>query len=699
MLDRWSDEDAAKAVARWGSDAGEQVALRVYSSRLIGADQSLVLHGGGNTSVKDVVQDVLGRTRRALFVKGSGWGLADLEPAGLPAVDLHFLERMRDLETLSDEDMVNAQRTHMFNASSPNPSIETLLHAWIPHKFVDHSHADAIVAVTNTIDGVARVKRLLGSDLVIVPYVKPGFDLAKLALKALAAQPDAIGMVLMKHGLFTWGDTAQESYQRHIEVVTRADEALAQAQMKSPAPSIPTGRKVACRRAVMLAPMLRGCLAEGATPWKRWILAYRGDEEMLAYVDSDALQQRAADGPLTPDHVIRTKRLPMVVTVSMSEDVVSWRQSIEEAVAAYRDAYDAEFLACAAAGDGVHSYTKLDSTPRVILVPGVGLFGVGITPKDASIAADIAEHTLRTKERSAALAPWRGLSPQHLFEMEYWSLEQAKLAKRVERPLSRQVAVITGGAGAIGVGVAQSLLDAGCAVALLDIDPGGLERALTVLGGASPTLIGVRLDVTDVDSTTAAFDAVAARWGGVDICVVNAGIAAVSLIDRMSIDDFDRVLDVNLRGAFIAFAESARRLKKQGTGGNIVLISTKNVLAPGAHFGAYSASKAGAHQLAKVAAIELAEHHVRVNIVAPDAVFSQGEVPSGLWATVGPQRARSKGLRPDELQEHYRQRNLLKAEITGSHVGRAVLFFATEQTPTTGATLPVDGGVVSAFPR
>ena len=693
MRDRWSDEEAAKAVEVWGKPFGEAVALRVYTSRLIGADGALVLHGGGNTSVKHEVVDLLGEVVPALFVKGSGWDLAHIEPAGLPAVDLRFLRRMRDLEFLSDEDMVNAQRTHLFDASSPNPSVETLLHAFLPHAFVDHTHADAIIAITNTDGGEAVVREALGDDVAIVPYVMAGFELSRVASEIYEANPNCIGLVLMQHGLFTFGATAEESYRRHIEVVRRAEAYLERHGATVPRSTVDP--EVAARRAAALAPVLRGALgrARGAD---HWVLDYRGDASVRGVLDGVDGAHHALSGPLTPDHVLRTKRLPLYIELDLDAGPEIWRQELEPAIRAFGAAVDAEFEACAQAAGGVEAYTRLDNTPRVVMVPGVGLFGVGTTPKAARIAADIAEHTLVTKARSAAIGSWNSLSPQQLFEMEYWSLEQAKLGRKAVAPLQGRIAVITGGAGAIGVGVARELRSAGALVALLDRDSEGLQQAVQVLGDGED-LMTVQADVTE--ALDAALAKVALRWGGLDLLVVNAGIADQGQVGEMSDDRWERVLEVNLGGAWRSLGAAVRVLKQQSLGGDVVMISSKNVLAPGAGFAAYSASKAGAHQLARVAALELAEHNVRVNLVTPDAVFSEGEVPSGLWQTVGPDRAASRGLSMEELPEFYRQRNLLKAQVTGADVGRAVVFFATRQTPTTGAVLPVDGGVPGAFPR
>lgn len=685
MESRWSDQEAQAAIDLYGAQWGEDIALRVYTSRLIGADASLVLHGGGNSSVKSTHSDLFGESVDALYVKGSGWNLGDIEPPGLPGLDLAYLRRVVALPELTDEAMVNAQRTHLFDSSSPNPSIETLLHAAMPAKFVDHSHADAILALTNHPDGERYVREALGDDVLLVPYVKPGFDLARLAAAMLADAPDCSAMVLMQHGLFTWGETARESYERHVDMVSRAEAYLAAHPADREPLASAESVETALARAAEIGPLLRGALGEEG---QSWVLCHRVSPQILAWTDAERIDRWVAAGPLTPDHVIRTKNKACLIRLGDDD-----RESILQAVRSFRRDYDAYFEAQSAGG----TYTRLDTTPRVLIVPGVGLFGVGNTPKAAQICADITEHTLAVKEVAEGLGPFEGLGDDLLFEIEYWSLEQAKLGKKREAPLARKVALVTGGAGAIGVGVARKLLEAGANVVLADVDSAALAEAARHLGN-SRQLATVAMDVTDEQSVAWGFQQAALAFGGVDIVVPNAGIARSGRITQLDAHTYDGVMAVNARGVFLTVREAGRQLMRQGTGGHIVLISSKNVFGPGAEFAAYSASKAAAHQLCKVAALEYAHAGISVNMVNPDAVFGDA-VSSGLWDQIGPDRARAKGIAPEQLQAHYRERNLLKATITADHVGNAVLFFVTGQTPTTGASIPVDGGVVTAFPR
>lgn len=685
MKSRWSDEDARSFVERYAAH-GEDLALRVYTSRLIGSDPDLVLHGGGNTSVKSTVTDLLGEPVEAIFVKGSGWNLDTIAPEGLPGMRLQGLRRLRALPELSDEEMVNQQRIHLFRSDAPTPSVEALLHAFLPAKFIDHSHADAVLALTNRPDGEAAVREVYGAELGIVPYVMPGFGLALRAAEAFEASPGCIGLVLLQHGLFTWGETARESYERHIQMVDRAERWLAARRQKIWTVTPDSGDAAA--QAAALAPVLRGKLARptGDTdrPWRRMILEWDGGEEALDWVNGKAMPLLARSNPLTPDHVIRTRSLPLVAPSP---------ETLGDALEAYVRAYE-QYFAAGIAARGPRQ--ALDPLPRVILIPGIGMFTAGPTRKDARIAADLYRHTIRTKKLVFETGDYQGLPDLDLFDVEYWSLEQAKLGKGKELPLARQVAAVTGAAGAIGSGIAAELLAAGAHVALLDRDEAALAALKERLGGAVEAIV---CDVTDEVSMAQAFAEICRRFGGVDLVVPNAGLAHSAPLDRLTLEDWRRIQGVNTDGVFLTVREAVRVLRRQGTGGNIVLISSKNVFAPGAEFAAYSASKAAAAQLAKVAALELAKDGIRVNAVSPDAIFENAGRPSGLWQEIGPDRARSRGMAPEELPEFYRQRSLLKVPLSARHVGQAVVFFASNLTPTTGTVLPVDAGLPEAFPR
>ncbi len=700
MKSRWSEAEAARFVDKYEKKWGEDMALRTYSAGLLGAEPDLVLHGGGNTSVKSTWTNILSERLPAIFVKASGYDLEDIEPEGHTGLDLSYLRKLEVLREMTDEDMVTEFRTHLLDSGAPTPSIETLVHAFVPPKYIDHTHADAILALTNQRDGEKWVREALGDEVLVLPYLTPGFHLAKAAAAAFKAS--CRGMVWMRHGLATWGKSARESYEATIELVSRAEQFLAKNARQKLTVQAPTPLPTAEKRLAAVAPVVRGLLAQATgdpdRPYGRAILQPLVSREVLDFVDSDRGKQLALTPPLTSDHLIRTKPLPVWIDAPHYDDFEKLREQLARAVRDYSAAYDAYFqrhVARLPAG-----VARLDSLPRVILMPGLGGLCAGKHARAARIARDITAHTLAVKARVAAMGIYEGLPEAELFDMEYRALQHAKLGGGAELPLTREVALVTGAAGAIGSAIAEELLEQGCHVAVTDLPGENLDRLAEELKSlAGDRVLSVALDVTDPGSVASGFEAVIRYWGGVDLVVVNAGVALVSALAEMDLDNFRKLARVNVEGTLLLIGESARHLRRQGTGGDIVLVSTKNVFSPGAQFGAYSATKAAAHQLARVASLELAEIGVRVNMVAPDAIFSHASRKSGLWAEVGPERMRARGLDEKGLEEYYRNRNLLKAKVTAKHVAKAVLFFATRQTPTTGATLPVDGGLPDATPR
>lgn len=701
MKNRWRGKKAAEFLALYEKQWGRALALRTYTSRLLGEEKELVLHGGGNTSVKATWTNVLGRRLPALLVKASGHDLAGIEPDGHIGLDLEYLRKLRMLEALPDGAMVNELLTHRLVAGTAAPSIETLMHAFISATYVDHTHADAILALTNLRRGSGVIRDALGSDVIILDYVRPGFSLAKAAADAYDHSPRATGMVLMKHGLLTWDDDARGSYEKTVALVTRAEEFLSGKTGKRRKARRITSIGTARERYGNVAPILRGLLAvrtaDADRPYRRFVLQPLITDTVLDLVDSKQGRKIAVSPPLTSDHLTRTKALPMWVDNLPYGDGHGIRKRLSKAISGYARRYGSYFDRH---GERLaRGLSRFDAMPRVILMPGLGAVCAGADVVEACIVRDITAQTLAAKTRSAALGDYEGLREEHLFDMEYHSLQHAKLSVE-ELPLRRSVAVVTGAAGAIGAGICRGLLENGCHVAVTDL-PGDRLARLTgeeqqAFGGR---VVGVPLDVTDPASVAAGFSRVIREWGGIDLVVVNAGIAHVSSLADMDPEAFRRLTRVNIDGTLHVLSEAARHFRTQNTGGDVVLISTKNVFAPGALFGAYSATKAAAHQLARIASVELAGIGVRVNMVSPDAVFSHGTRKSGLWAEVGPDRMRARGLDEKGLEEYYRNRNLLRAKITATHVARAVLYFATRQTPTTGATIPVDGGLPDATPR
>lgn len=682
MKNKWSDQEAQQYLKKY-KGIGNDLVLRTYSSRLLGQETQLVLHGGGNTSCKGVFTNILGMQVAALYVKASGHDLGSIEPTGHSPLDQKALETLNELKTLPDDLLMKEMRTHLLDPEAALPSFETLMHAWIPEKFIDHTHAEAILTLTNQLGGKELIQEVLGEKVLILDYVKPGFDLSVEVVKLYRSNPKALGMVLLKHGLVTWGSTAKESYKRTIDLVNQAEEYIQDSR------SIEMPEEEADHYP-HLAPILRGALAQATgdpdRPWEKWILKPILTPNLESWINSP---------PLTADYLIRTKPFSLWLDQIDPQKPEEWKDKISQQITQFQKNYQS-YLKRYKLPAGV---APLDSMPRVIMMPGIGVVCVGKDSGEANIVRDITHQSLRVKHTIQKLGDYEGLSEDHLFEMEYTPIQHAKIQK-TDPPLKGSVALVTGGAGAIGWGICQELLENGCHVAVTDLPGEALDACVSELKQLyGDKVIGVPLDVTQPESVSKGFSQIISEWGGIDIVIPNAGVAHVASLETMKLSDFQRLERVNIEGTLNLLSEASRHFKVQGTGGDIILISTKNVFSPGANFGAYSATKAAAHQLARIASLELAPQGVRVNMVSPDAVFSHQQRRSGLWEEVGPGRMKARGLDEKGLEEYYQNRNMLKIKITAQHVGKAVLFFVTHQTPTTGATIPVDGGLPDATPR
>ncbi len=699
MKNTFSSTDAI-SFAQSLAGCSEDLAMRTYTSRLIGQEADLVLHGGGNTSVKSTVRTVLGDTCEVLQIKGSGWDLGTIEPQGFPALDLHYLQRLRALTTLSDEEMVNQFRTHMLDASAPNPSIETLVHAFLPHKFIDHTHADAIVTLTNMHSPEDRLREVLGDKIAILPWIMPGFPLSKKVAEAYEKQPDIEAIILLHHGIFTFAEDGETAYTNMIRYVTMAEEYISSCRTAS---SQTIKQSAMMPATAEILPLLRGALCiEKDHSFRPFYLHTRTGDAILSCLQEDEAKNRYGGGVLTPDHVIRTKNYPLWLDPrGLSEEEAT------ELIADQLGAYESKYLDYFNTQVNKKNVERscLDTKPRVILIPGLGIVCAGHTEKAAVIAADIAEHTLLAKQRGSCIAPYQELAQSHIFDMEYWGLEQVKLGKSSPLPLAGMVAMVTGGGGAIACGIGRQLLAAGAHLYLTDIDAERLARVAELLADefAHDRVSTLVMDVTSKQSVQEGMTQLIYESGGLDILVPNAGLAHVSTLAELDENTFRKVTEVNSMGVFQVIQAAIPIFRRQAELGkapmHIIINSSKNVFSPGAAFGAYSASKASAHQLGKIAALELATCNVRVNMINADAIFDDHGISSGLWDVVGPDRMRSRNLDPEGLKNYYRERNLLKADVFADHVGNAVVFFASSLTPTTGATLPVDGGVAAAFPR
>ena len=690
MKSLWRNADAEAMVARYADDGiGRDVALRVYTTRLLGGEPRLVLHGGGNTSVKTVAPDPMGGQAEVLCVKGSGWDMASIEPAGLPAVRLAPLRELRAFETLSDEEMVNLQRLNLLDSGAPNPSVETLLHAFLPHKFVDHTHATAILAITDQADGAERCAALYGDRMALVPYIMPGFPLAKAVAGIHDARPDIEGLVLLKHGVFTMGESAEQAYERMIEQVSRAEDYVKRNRTAKPVPARLPGRPLP---AAQVAPVLRGLTAialdEAEGEFRKFVLAFRDGERVRAYVDGAELHRYARAGVVTPDHTIRTKNAPLIVppadAAPADADMAdAFRDGAKAAIDDYVAAYQAYFERNNATA--AEPKTALDPMPRVILVPGLGLFGLGASAKAATVAADVAENAIEVIGQAEAIGRFESISEAEMFAVEYWSLEQAKLGTAAEPPLARQIVVVTGGASGIGAATAAAFAAEGAEVAVLDRDAEGAEATAKRVGG-----LALACDVTDASQVDAAFDVVCETYGGVDIVVSNAGAAWQGRIGEVDDASLRASFELNFFAHQSVAKAAVRVMRAQGTGGVLLFNASKQALNPGPDFGPYGLPKAATLALARQYAIDYGSCGIRANAVNAD------RVRTGLYADgVLEDRAAARGL---SVADYLAGANLLKREVTVDDVAAAFVSLAKARK-TTGAVHTVDGGNIAAAPR
>ncbi|HKH01190.1 MAG TPA: bifunctional aldolase/short-chain dehydrogenase [Bradyrhizobium sp.] len=684
MQSAWIDREAEAVVARYAS-VGRDLALRVYTTRLLGQDPRLVLHGGGNTSVKTELADLNGDTVDVLCVKGSGWDMGIIEPAGLPAVRLAPLLKLRRRDHLSDEEMVRLQRANLIDPSSPNPSVEALLHAFLPHKFVDHTHSTAVLALTDQPDGEALCREVYGKRVGYVPYVMPGFGLAKAAAQVFDADPSVEGLLLVKHGIFSFGADAREAYERMVALVTAAEQRLAKnrkpAFVRAKLPARPA-------RVADLAPIIRGAcsLQQGNSDgaWKRFVLEFRCNDTVMNFVNGADVERYGQAGVVTPDHNIRIKNRPLVVAAPEEGDLASFKCSVRDAVAAYGEYYESYFARNNARAGGIK--TMLDPLPRVVLVPGVGLFGLGRSKKDANIAADLAEAAIATITDAEAVGRFEPLPEADLFDVEYWSLEQAKLGAAKELPLAGQVAVITGAAGAIGFATAKVFAAAGAEVALLDLDGVAASEKAKALGGAA---LGVRCDVTDPASVHEAFAQVASMFGGVDITVSNAGAAWQGRIGEVDEAVLRESFELNFYGHQRVAQAAVKIMRAQGTGGCLLFNVSKQAVNPGPDFGPYGLPKAATLFLVRQYAVDHGSEGIRANAVNADRIRS-GLLNEKMIAS----RSSARGV----SEAAYMRGNLLGREVAPEDVAQAFLAQALALKTTADVTT-VDGGNIAAALR
>jgi rhamnose utilization protein RhaD (predicted bifunctional aldolase and dehydrogenase)/NAD(P)-dependent dehydrogenase (short-subunit alcohol dehydrogenase family) len=686
MKSAWADRDAQSLVDRYAREGvSADIAVRIYTTRLLGRDPKLVLHGGGNTSVKTAMPDLLGEKVEVMCVKGSGADMANIEPWGMPAVRLARLRKLRARDTLSDEDMVRVQRENLLDPAAPNPSVETLLHAFLPHKFVDHTHSTAVLSLVDQPDGEAICTEIYDGRASVVPYIMPGFALAKAAADVFEARPNVEGLILHKHGVFSFGDSAREAYERMIALVTRAEERLAR-NRKAVFVTAQLPQAVAPLSAV--APVLRGAcslkdeVTQGA--WRRLVLDFRATPAVLDFVNGAEVARYSQAGVVTPDHTIRTKNWPLIVPAPTDGRLDNFKQLAQEAVAAFMANYRAYFSRNNERVGGIKR--MLDPLPRVALVSGLGLFGLGRSKKEARVAADLAEAAVETITDAEAIGRFESISEADMFDVEYWSLEQAKLGSAKEPPLAGQIAVITGAAGAIGAATAKAFATAGAEVALLDVNEAGAQARAKDIGGHA---LAIACDVTDAASVRAAFDKVAETFGGVDIAVSNAGAAWQGRIGEVDEETLRKSFELNFYGHQRVAQAAVKIMLAQGTGGCLLFNVSKQAVNPGPSFGPYGLPKAATLFLVRQYAVDYGAEGIRANAVNAD------RIRSGLLTDEFiKERAKARGV----SEADYMSGNLLGREVTAEDVAQAFLAQALALKTTADVTT-VDGGNIAAALR
>jgi rhamnulose-1-phosphate aldolase/alcohol dehydrogenase len=670
--------------------AGERDLL-VVRSNLLASDREIVNFGGGNTSVKVVELDHTGREVEVLWVKGSGSDLATIDRRGFTGLRLREILPLAARDAMSDEEMVAYLARCQLDPAMPRPSIETLLHAFVPHAHVDHTHPDAIGSIVGAVDGERLAEECFGQDAIWIPYLRPGFALSKLVADAVVARPDAKLVLLAKHGLVTWGATAEDSYASTLDAINRAAAFVEErSQGREPFGGAARTALAEERRRDLLAavlPTLRGAVGVDGPR----VLQVDASPAVLELVCSGEAPALSQVGAACPDHLVHTKRRPVWVSFDAeSEDAATLQRRLRDEVGAFQERERAYFESNRSEGD-----TLLDPSPRVVLIEGVGLVSVGRTLKAARLARDLYLRAIEVMRGASALGGFVSLTDEESFAVEYWPLELYKLSLAPPpRELRGMVALITGAAGGIGSATARAIVGEDGCVVVADILA---DRAAEVAGELGEVARSVETDVRSEESVIAAFREAVLAYGGVDIVVSNAGIASSAPIEETTVEEWDRNHAILTRGYFLVAREAARVLREQGTGGSIVFIGSKNALAPGKGASAYSSAKAAELHLARCLAEELGGDGIRVNTVNPDAVLEGSRIWDSSWRE---ERARTYGIGPDELEEFYRGRTTLRQNVVPADIAEAVLFLVSSRAAkSTGNILNVDGGVAIAYPR
>jgi rhamnulose-1-phosphate aldolase/alcohol dehydrogenase len=677
-----------------GAPPGGVLDQLVVASHLLGSDRAVSNFGGGNTSAKGTAIDHAGREIPVMWVKGSGSDLATMGPEHFTGLRMDETLPLMERSEMSDEEMVAYLARCQLDPAMPRASIETLVHAFVPAPHVHHSHPDGINVLAGTADGERLVRECFGDSAAWIPYIRPGFTLSKQVGEAARANPDLKLVVLAKHGLIVWGDTAEEAYRRTIEVINRAVDFVNERTGDTPrfgGPHPAAAHVSEEARATLLSDLLLSI--RGAVSSERHkLLTVDTSPRSVEFVSSLQAEQLVTVGAPCPDHLVHTKRLPLWIPYDpATDDVGTLRERIAERAESFRADYR-DYIA--AYGD--ESTVPADPDPRIVLVQHLGLVSTGTTTKNSTISRDLYHRAIEVMAGAQALGEFVSLDAEESFAIEYWPLELYKLAQAPPPgELQGQVALITGGAGGIGRAIGDSLAAAGACVVAFDLDQGGAEDAVARYGDAGLAVSG---DVTSEHAVAAAFAAAVERYGGVDIVVSNAGVASSAALEETSLAEWNRNHDILVTGYFLVSREAFKVLKQQGRGGSIVFVASKNAIVAGKNAAAYSSAKAAELHLARCLAEEGGASGIRVNTVNPDAVLQGSRIWGSSWRE---ERAAAYGIAPDELEEHYRKRTTLRVNIFPQDIAQAVLHFASplRSGKSTGNLLNVDGGVPAAYAR
>ncbi len=677
MKNNWSTKEAEKYIIKYKKlGHSKDMALRVYTTRLLGRNSELVLHGGGNTSVKTTIKDLDGKNYDVLCVKGSGWDMAEIEPEGLPAVKLNPLLALRNKKKLSDEEMVAYQKRNLINIKSPNPSVETFLHAFLPFKFVDHTHSDAIMNVTNRPNSIAFCKKIFGKKVSLIPYVMPGYGLAQKIKEVYNKNPKINCLILLNHGIFTFSDDAKESYDLMIKYVTDAEKALRKLKRKKIKQITKLNTKITPSQ---IAPILRGLASKGAN--KKFILTFRNNKILNYFINGNDVERYSTKGTATPDHVIRVKPFPLIIKPKHNSSIDDFKKTAIKAFINYKKKYLKYFEQNQKKVK--EKKTMLDTSPRVILVQNIGVFCIGDNLKAAKVAADLTETNARVISSVEETSKYKFISKKDIFDVEYWSLEQAKIKKEIKE-LAGYVVVITGAFGKIGTATYKLFKKYGAEVVLIDNN----RKKVTEMSKKINDLC-IYCDVTNKESVKKAFNLISSKFGGIDILISNAGTALGGSIAEVD----DKILRKSFEDNFFSHqncaAEATKIMKVQNIEGCLLFNISKQSVNPGKNFGPYGLPKSALLNLCKQYALDYGSYGIRSNGVNAD------RIRSGL---LNDEMIKSRAKARDVSTEDYMKGNLLLNEVKAEDVAKA-FFHLSVSKKTTGAVLTVDGGNIAASLR